>query len=166
MTATINREWIAAELSKGIEAEQALAAEARMRAEVPPDPALGVLYHEIAAADDRHRGVVETVATRYGYNPTRTVPGGLGEVLTRLKDKVSEIATTPLERLGHDLAAKANAIHWYTAWVTALEALGEDDNARALATVLDEEKAHRDALQLGLTRLIEAGARGEPPAEA
>jgi hypothetical protein len=160
MTARINREWIAAELSKGIGAEQSLASDERLRAEAPPDQALGVLYHEIAAADERHRGVVETVATRYGYNPTRTVAGGLGEAITRIKDRVVEIGTSPLERIADDLIAKANAVHWYTAWVAAFEALGEADSARELAAVLAEEKAHRDALQLGLNRLVEAGARG------
>ena len=107
---TIHRDWIAAEFSKGIEAEQTLIDEARARAQSPPDPALQVLYNEIAAADERHRGVVETIATRYGHTPTRSVAGGIGEALGRLKEKVGEIGSTPLQLVGQDLAAKANAI--------------------------------------------------------
>jgi ferritin-like metal-binding protein YciE len=160
MTPTINRDWIAAEFSKGIEAEQALIAEARARADAPPDPALGVLYNEIAAADERHRTIIETVATRYGHTPSRGVAGGIGETLTRLKDKVTELGTTPLSRIGGDLAAKANAIHWYTAWVHTFEAIGDSESARELAAILTEEKAHRDALQEGLNRMVEHGATG------
>jgi len=37
---TINRAWIAAEFSKGIDAEQMLMEEAKARAASPPDPAL------------------------------------------------------------------------------------------------------------------------------
>jgi hypothetical protein len=161
---TAQRDWIATEFSKGIEAEQALAEEARTRAEAPPDPALQVLYHEIAAADERHRTIVETIATRYGHTPSRSVAGGIGETLGRLKEKVGEIGTTPLQRVGHDLAVKANAIHWQTAWVQAFQALGDAESARELAAVLAEESAHRDALQEGLNRLVIAGATGESAA--
>ena len=155
------RDWIATEFSKGIDAEQALVDEARARSDSPPDPALQVLYHEIAAADERHRGVVETIATRYGHTPTHSVAGGIGETLGRLKDKVGEIGSTPLQRVSHDLAAKANAIHWYTAWVAAFQAIGDAESARELAAVLTEEKAHRDALQEGLNRMVTQGASGE-----
>src|SRR4051794_10780182 len=135
---TINRDWIASEFSKGIEAEQSLMDEAKARAESPPDPGLGVLYHEIAAADERHRAIVETIATRYGHTPSRSMAGGIGETLGRLKDKVGEIGATPLQRVGSDLAAKANAIHWYTAWVQAFQAVGDAESARELSTVLAE----------------------------
>jgi len=158
---TINRDWIASEFSKGIDAEQALIDEAKARAESPPDPALAVLYNEIATADERHRTIVETIATRYGHTPSRSVTGGIGETLGRLKDKVSEIGSTPLQRLGYDLTAKANAIHWCTAWVQAFQAIGDAESARELAAVLTEEKAHRDALQEGLNRLVTQGAMGE-----
>ena len=165
MTPTINRDWIAAEFTKGIAAEQELAAEARARAEAPPDPALGVLYHEIAAADERHRAIVETIATRYGHTPAKGLAGGIGETLSRLKDKVTELGTSPLERIGHDLAAKANAIHWQAAWMHTFEAIGDTESARELAAILTEEKAHRDALQEGLNRMVEHGATtGEPVA--
>jgi hypothetical protein len=156
-----NREWIASEFSKGVEAEQALADEAKTRAESPPDPSLGVLYHEISAADERHRTIVETIATRYGYTPSRSVTGGIGETLGRLKEKVSQIGSTPLQRLGSDLGAKANAIHWTTAWVQTFQAIGDAESARELAAVLTEQKAHRDALQEGLNRLVTQGAMGE-----
>jgi hypothetical protein len=158
---TINRDWIAAEFSKGIDAEQSLMDEARARAESLPDPGLGVLYHEIATADERHRAIVETIATRYGHTPSRTMAGGIGETLGRLKDKVGEMGSSPLQRLGHDLMDKANAIHWYTAWVQAFQALGDAESARELAAVLTEEKAHRDALQEGLNRLVTLGATSE-----
>jgi hypothetical protein len=158
-TATlVNRAWIGAELSKGIEAEQALMDEARARAESPPDADLGVLYHEIATADERHRQIVETVATRYGHTPSRSVANGLGETLGRLREKVSALAASPMQRISNDLKEKANAIHWYTAWISTFQSLGDAESARELAAVLTEEKSHRDALQEGLNRLVARGA--------
>lgn len=157
-----NRAWIAAEFSKGIAAEQQLASEAQARAESPPDTALGVLYHEIAAADERHRGIVETIATRYGHTPSRGgVGGGIGGTISRLKDKVSELGATPHNLVAADLAAKANAIHWTTAWVHTFEAIGDGESARELAAILTEEAAHRDALQEALNRLVARGAQAE-----
>jgi len=161
---TINRDWIAAEFSKGIDAEQALIDEAQARAESPPDPALGVLYHEIAAADERHRTIVETIATRYGHTPSRGMAGGIGETIGRLKERVSELGSSPMQRIAHDLTAKANVIHWSTAWVQAFQAIGDAESARELAAVLTEEKAHRDALQEGLNRLVTQGSLGEEAA--
>jgi len=159
---TINRDWIAAEFSKGIEAEQALVDEAKARAESPPDPELALLYHEIATADERHRAIVETIATRYGHTPARSVAGGIGETLGRLKDKVTEIGASPLQRLSHDLSAKENVIHWCTAWIQAFQAIGDAESARELSAVIIEEKAHRDALQEGLNRMVIRGATSEP----
>jgi len=162
---TINRDWIAAEFSKGIEAEQALREEARARAESPPDAELGVLYHELATADERHRLIVETIATRYGYTPSRTLAGGIGETLGRLRDKVGSLGSSPLQQIGHDLMAKANAVHWCTAWVHAFQVLGDAESARELAAVLTEEKAHCDALQEGLNRLVARGTVSDPGAQ-
>jgi hypothetical protein len=159
---TINRDWIAAEFSRGIEAEQALMEEARARADAPPDPELGVLYHELATADERHRMVVETIATRYGYTPSRTVAGGIGETLGRLREKVGALGSSPLQRIGHDLMGRANAVHWCTAWVHAFEALGDVESARDLTAVLNEQKAHRDVLQEGLNRLVARGTINDP----
>ena len=156
-TARLNRDWIAAEFSKGIAAEQEMVDEAKARAAAPPDPALQALYNQIATADERHRGTVETIATRYGHTPSRG-GGGIGETLGRLKDKVGEMGATPFQKVSHDLSAKANAVHWYTAWVKAFEAAGDADSARELAAVLAEEKAHLDALQEGLNMLITRGA--------
>lgn len=158
---TIQRDWIATEFSKGIEAEQSMLDEAKSRAQSPPDPALQVLYGEIAAADERHKTVVETIATRYGHTPTRSVAGGIGETLGRLKDRVGEIGATPFLRVSHDLSAKANAIHWYVAWIQAFQAISDAESARELAAVLTEEKSHHDALQEGLNRMITQGATGE-----
>jgi len=163
---TINREWIAAEFSKGIDAEQALMDEAKSRAEAPPDPGLGVLYHEIAAADERHRTIVETIATRYGHTPSRSMAGGIGETLGRLKDKVGEIGSSPMQRLSHDVMAKANSIHWCQAWVQAFQAIGDAESARELAAILTEEKAHRDALQEGLNRMVMLGATTDESAKS
>jgi ferritin-like metal-binding protein YciE len=160
----INREWIAAEFSKGVDAERSLAAAAKERADAPPDPAMSVLFHEIAAADERHGKAVETIAIRYGYTPSRSsMAGSLGETLGRIKDKVAEsvVGSSPLEILGHDLVAKANAVHWYTAWIHAFEAIGDTESARELAAILTEEKSHQAALQDGLNRSVERGARGE-----
>jgi rubrerythrin len=162
---TVNRDWIAAEFSKGIHAEQELIDEAKSRADSPPDPSLQVLYHEIAAADERHRGIVETIATRYGHTPSRRMAGGIGETLGRLKEKVGEIGANPLQRVSHDLVEKANAIHWYTAWVRTFEVIGDVESARELAAVLTEETSHRDALQEGLNRLVIRGAQGEGASE-
>jgi len=158
---TINRDWIAAEFSKGIAAEQLLIDEAKARAEAPPDPALEVVYHEIAASDERHHAIVETIATRYGHTPARSVSGGIGETLGRLKDKVGELGSSPLQRLSHDLAAKANVIHWYMAWIQTFQTIGDAESARELAAILTEERAHRDALQEGLNRMVTQGATSE-----
>ncbi len=162
---TINRAWIASEFSKGIDAEQAMIDEAKARTESPPDPTLGVLYHEIATADERHRTIVETIATRYGHTPSRSLTGGIGETLGRLKGRIGEMGSSPFQRLGYDLASKANAIHWSTAWIEAFQAIGDAESARELSAVLTEEKAHRDALQEGLNRLVTQGATTEeaPP---
>jgi hypothetical protein len=161
---TVNRAWIEAEFSKGIAGEQDLMELAKARALAPPDPSLGVVYNEIAAADERHCGTVETIATRYGHTPSQSVAGGIGETFGRLKDKVGEMGVAPLQRLGNDLAAKANAIHWMTAWVQTFEAIGDTVSATELTAVLNEEKTHRDALQAGLNRMVTAGAVGEEPA--
>jgi hypothetical protein len=158
---SINREWIATEFSKGIEAEHSLQAHAQAAAASPPDPSLGVLYNEIAADDGRHRLIVETIATRYGHNPGHGGPSGIGGTLERLKEKVGELGATPQTRIEHDLCAKASAIHWCTAWVQAFQAIGDAESARELAAVLTEEKAHHDALQEGLNRIISRGALGE-----
>ncbi len=157
----IDRDWIAAQFSKGIDAEQELAASARARANAPPDPALAVLYNEIAAADERHRAIIETIATRYGHVPARSVAGGIGETLGRLKDKVSEIGSSPMQLIGHDLNMKANAVHWSTAWVQAFEVIGDAESARELSAVLTEQKSHCVALQDGLNRMVLRGATGQ-----
>jgi len=154
------RDWIATEFSKGIEAEQALINESKSRAESPPDPSLQVLYHEIATADERHRAIVETIATRYGHTPTHGVTGGIGETINRLTGKMGEIGASAHQLISYDLSAKANAIHWYTAWSTAFGAIGDAESARELAAILTEEKAHRDALQEGLNHMVTQGALG------
>ena len=160
----VARDWIGVEFAKGIDAERSLAANAKARAESPPDPTLGVLYHEIAAADDRHVVTVETVATRYGHTPSRSVSGGVGETLGRLRDKVVGMSSSPLDFLSHDLTAKAEAIHWYIAWVHAFESVGDSESSRELAVVLTEEKTHLEALQQAFNRMLEQYARAGTPA--
>ena len=157
---SIDRAWILAQFTKGLDAEREMAENAAARGSSPPDSSLSVLYNEIAAADKRHVLALETIAARYGYTPSKTEGGGIGDALGRLRDRVSEIGATPLERLGHDLAIKANSLHWYHAWLVAFESLGEVESARDLRVLYDEETAHRDALQKGLDMLVERGASG------
>jgi len=163
MAPSINRDWIATQFSKGIDAEEALRDEARARAQSPPDPTLQALYHEIAAADERHRDIVEKVAIRYGYVPTRSAGGGITDALGRLKERVADsvMGSSPLGQVADNLIAKANAIHWYQAWIHTFQALGDSESARELSAVVTEEIAHRDALQAGLNQLVERGARGD-----
>jgi bacterioferritin (cytochrome b1) len=165
ITSAINREWIKAEFTKGIAAEEEMFAEAKTRSDSPPDPSLSVLYHEIAAADARHRDQVEAIATRFGHTPTKN-GGGIGEALSRLKERVATLGSSPTELVGHHLAMKANAIHWYTAWASTFKAVGETASANELEAILEEENTHRNALQLALNRLVERGAREETTATA
>jgi hypothetical protein len=158
---TIDRAWITSELVKQIDSERALASDAKARAESPPAPSLSVLYHEIATADERHVGVLEKIATRYGHTPSRSEAGGVAETLGRLRDKVTGLGASNLDILGQDLAAKANAINLRTAWVQAFESLGDAESARELAAIVTEDQAHRDALLEGLKRMVEQAARGD-----
>jgi hypothetical protein len=160
MSADIDRAWIGVEFAKCIDIERALAANAKARAESPPEPTLGVLYCEIATADERHVASLETIATRYGHTPARSVSGGVGETLVRLRDKVAGMGSSPLDCLSHDLQAKADAIHWHTSWARTFEAIGDSESARELVVVLTEEQTHQKALQQGLDRMIEQHARG------
>jgi len=157
---TIDRAWIASELVKQIDSERTLAADAKARTESPPVASLSVLYHEIAASDERHVGILEKIATRYGHTPSRSEGGGVAETLGRLKDKVTGLGSTNLDILGQDLAAKANAVNLRTAWMHTFESLGDAESARDLAAIVAEDQAHRDALLQGLTRMIELAARG------
>jgi hypothetical protein len=158
--ASIDRAWIAAELVKGIDAERSLAVDAQSRADSPPDAALSVLYHEIAAADECHAAIVEKIAVRYGHTPLQTSSGGIGQALGHLRDKVAGLGSDGLDQLMVDVTAKAQSIHWHAAWVHAFEAIGDTESARELLTVLTEEQAHRDALQQGLNRMVEQQVRG------
>lgn len=157
----IDREWILAQFSKGIDAEHSMRADAESTADSPPDPMLAVLYHQIAKDDERHGTAIETIATRYGYLASQHKSGGLGETIGRLKDAVSEIGSTPQQRLEQDLASKASAIHWATAWVYTFEQIGDAASSQELAAVLAEEKAHHAALQQGLNQLLLNGAQGK-----
>lgn len=157
MPTNIDREWVASELEKGLAAERTLAVEARARAraEAPPDPTLAVIYNELATAEDRHHLILETVATRYGHTPTRRAGGGIGETFGWLRGKVTELGSSPFDRLTYDLVARASSVLWYTAWVHAFVAIGDAESARELAALLTEKEAHCRALQEGLNRLVE-----------
>ncbi len=95
---SIERAGIASEFTKGIDAERSLAVDAKARADSPPDPSLGVLYHQIAEADARHATAVETIATRHGHTPSRSSGGGIGAMLGHLSDKAGELGSTALAR--------------------------------------------------------------------
>jgi hypothetical protein len=165
-TLPINSAWIASEIVKGMQEEQSLAADCEARAGAPPDPALSVLYHEMAAADERHATVIETIATRYGHTPTRSVGGGISQVLGSLKDKVGELGSSALDQVGWDLAAKARSVHRLTAWVHTFSAIGDAESARELSAVLAEDQTHAEALQQALNRMVEQNAHGGDDARA
>ena len=157
--ASVNREWIAAELVKGINAERALAVDAQARADSPPDEVLSVLYHEIASADERHALIVEKIAVRYGHTPAHTSSGGIAQALGHLKDKFVGLSSDGLDQLLLDVTAKAQSVHWHAAWLHTFKTTGDSESADDLNAVLTEEQAHRDALQQGLNRMIEERAR-------
>ena len=126
--AAIDRVWIAADLVKGIDAERSLAFDAQSRADSPPDAALSVLYHQIAAADERHAAIVEKIAVRYGHTPCATSSGGIGQALGHLRDKFAGLGSDALEQLLLDVTAKAQSVHWHSAWVHAFEAIGDSES--------------------------------------
>ena len=158
---TIDSTSISSEMVKQIDSERTLAADAKARAESPPSPSLSVLYHEIAAADERHVSALEKIATRYGHTPTRSEAGGVVETLGRIRDRVTGLGSSYMDLLIQDLAAKANAINLRTAWIHGFESLGDAESARELSTIVSEDQAHRDALLEGLKRMVEQAARGE-----
>jgi hypothetical protein len=157
---SIDRLWIASELVKGIDAERTLAIDAKARAESPPDAVLSVLYHEIAAADDRHATILETIAARYGCTPSQSAGGGIGAALGHLRDKFVGLSSDVADQMIVDVTAKAQSVHWLTAWVHVFGVIGDRQTARELSVVLSEDQAHRDALQQGLNRVVEQQARG------
>ncbi len=84
------------------------------------------------------------------------------ETLSRIRDKVTGLGSTPMDVLIQDLAAEANAINVHTAWSHAFGSLGDAESARELSEIVSEDQAHRDALVEGLARMVEQAARGEP----
>ena len=128
-SAEANHPWIATELGKGMEAERAFSSEAKARGESPPGPSLGVLYHEISAADERHAGVIERIATRYGHTPGSPATMGISEALGQIKDRFAKLGSSAVDQLSADLQAKARSVHWLTAWAQALEKIGDSASA-------------------------------------
>ena len=153
-----NREWIAEQFSKGIEAEHHMSLNARVRVDDPPIPDLAVLYGQIAEADERHRDAVEAIAIRYGHPPSKGARGGIGETIGRLREKVTNLGSSPMDEVAHDLGSKSDAIHWMAAWVHGFEAVGDPQSSRELAAILAEERSHHEALQVALNRQVAAGA--------
>jgi hypothetical protein len=78
---------------------------------------------------------------------------------------VTELGSSPFDRLTYDLVARASAVLWYTAWVHAFESVGDVASARELGAVLVEKRAHCEVLQAGLNRLV-AGRIQAPDAAA
>jgi hypothetical protein len=166
MTAPFDRDWITSELAKGVAADRALADEAKARASSPPDPSLSLVYNELATAEDRIHSVLETIATRYGFTPTHRLEGGIGEAFGWLKGKVSEMGSSPSDRLTYDLLARAASVFWCTAWVHTFEAIGDAPSAQELVAVLTEKKAHCAALQECLNRLVAERVKAVTPGPA
>lgn len=162
MTSTdeVDRVWVATEFVKVIDRERSILTVAKGRAEAPPAPILAVLYHEIAENDQRHVGVLEIIATRYGHTPKRGEGTGVGETLGRLRDTVTNLGTSFLELLSQDVASKAEAIQWETAWQQTFKAIGDEESGRELELILTEDMKHKEALQEALNRMVEKGARG------
>lgn len=159
-TSEVDRAWVAMEFVKVIDKERSILSTAKGRAEAPPAPILAVLYHEIAENDQRHVGVLEIIATRYGHTPSRGEGTGVGETLGRLKDSVANLGTSFLDLLSQDLGAKAEAIQWETAWLQTFKAIGDDESGKELEMILTEDQKHMAALQEALNRMVENGARG------
>ncbi len=157
---SIDRSWIVTELVKEIAVERTLASDAKSRAEAPPDPAIGVLLHEISADDERHACAIERIATRFGHVPTQCQGNQISQALGHLKEKIVELSRSPMDQLTGDLAAKARSVQWLTAWFHTFEEIGESESAREISVVLIEERAHLDALQQSFNHLVEDTARG------
>lgn len=149
----IDEAWILAHLSKLIDAERAMAATERSRADSPPEPSMVSAYQEASRDDERHAGVLETIAVRYGHTPSRASGGGVGETITRLKDQVSHLTAKSWDVVEADLAAKSAVIGRETVWAGVFEAIGDTESAAELREILDQDRAHADALTDGLTRI-------------
>jgi hypothetical protein len=158
--APVDRGWIAAELARLTAAERSMAVEMKTRADAPPDPSLSVMYHEMAADDERHAIALETIATRYGHTPSRTEGMGVGETLGRIKDRVAALGVSRVDRLAHDLNAKSDVLYRETAWTGVLRAIGDGESSGGMAALVAEDQKHRDALLKTLQRLLAEEAHG------
>jgi hypothetical protein len=161
--ASVDRAWISAELAKGLDAERSLAADFKAKAASPPDPALSVLYHEIAAADERHATLLETIATRYGHTPSRGNGAGIGRLWNSIKDRFAELGSGALDLLNWGLTSKSLSVDWLIAWAHTFEAIGDNDSARDMAKILAEEQTHQQALQQALNQMVQRRATEGAP---
>jgi hypothetical protein len=161
---TVDHDALLKEFLSRIEAEVSLSQLAKQRAESPPSPSMAVLYHEIAAADERHVVALETIAARYGHTPARSEKGAMSATLGRFKDKISELGSSATAQVSQDLQTKADAIHWERAWSRAFSTFGDTESAGELEALSREDQTHQEALQEALNRLLEALLRvGDEP---
>jgi len=79
---------------------------------------------------------------------------------------VTDLGSSPFDRLTYDLVARASSVLWYTAWSHTFEAIGDAESARELTAVLTEKRSHCESLQGGLNRLLENRVRGTDAAPA
>lgn len=159
----INKTWVVAELVKLIDAEYCIAGGAGPNSKTPPHESLSCVYHEMAAADERHAEEIKTIATRYGYVPVKGTGGGIGEAFGRLKDTFAALGSDPIDRLMGDLLAKAEAIHRYEAWAQVFEAIGDNASGEELMAIRAEEQLHLDTLQPGSAMLAGSLDPAHPP---
>jgi hypothetical protein len=155
----ISKEWVVGKLLKLIDAERSMAGSIGQNAKTPPHEVLSCLYHEISAADEGHAEAIKIIAARYGYIPVRTERSSIGDTIGRLKERFTALGSDSSERLIGDLLPKAEAIYRYTAWVQIFKAMGDTASADELTSILADEQAHRDTLQVALNKLVEERAR-------
>jgi hypothetical protein len=73
---------------------------------------------------------------------------------------VSELGSSPFDRLTYDLVARATSVLWCTAWAHTFEAIGDAESARELVAVLTETRSHCESLQEVLNRLVAERVNG------
>ncbi len=160
-TLSIERSTVASEIQNILALEEAHAASATLRGESPPHPSLAVLYHEIAADDQRHISALERIAIRYGATPGSHHSSGVGRVLERIKTSIVELRTSAANLIAQDLLAKSEVIHWQTVWADLFASMNDETSAGELALILKEEQAHHDALLEAFKRVVREACESE-----
>jgi hypothetical protein len=67
---------------------------------------------------------------------------------------LSQLSSSPFDRLTYDFLARTGSFDWCTAWMHTSEAIGDTASTRELVAVLTEKKVHGEALPGGLNRLL------------